>query len=127
MLEDERHFARAHFEHGASAPAASSGIAETRIEEACIVHAELADERIERDHLGGVMRRHLHRLFRGQDVELVRVQNETLVFAPTDRLPEFSDVVAGAALNIDEAGMVLSAKADNCVIVWAVQSRRARG
>src|SRR5580658_7378829 len=51
VLEDERHFARAHFQHGARAQAAGAGIAKTRIEEAGIVHAEFADQRIERYHL----------------------------------------------------------------------------
>src|SRR6185312_6049184 len=36
MLEDERHFARAHFEHGARAQSAGARIAETGIEEAGI-------------------------------------------------------------------------------------------
>src|SRR5580704_7087877 len=50
VLEDERHFARAHFQHRARAQAAGAGIAKTRIEEAGIVHAEFADQRIERHH-----------------------------------------------------------------------------
>ncbi len=61
MFEDEGDLARAHFEHGARAKAAGAGIAEAGIEEARIVHAELADQRIERHHLRGKIRRHLHR------------------------------------------------------------------
>src|SRR5437867_9836294 len=43
VLEDERHLARAHLEHGARAAAAGAGIAEARVEEAGVMHAELAD------------------------------------------------------------------------------------
>src|SRR3954447_15456701 len=60
VLEDERHLARAHFEHRPRALPAGAGIAEAGIEEAGIVHAEFAYQRIERHHLGGVVRRHLH-------------------------------------------------------------------
>src|SRR5436305_3328495 len=40
MLQDERHFARAHFEHRAAALPTRPRIAETRIEEARVVHAK---------------------------------------------------------------------------------------
>src|SRR5262245_14767208 len=46
VLEDERHLARAHLEHGARATAARPRIAEAGIEEARIVDAELAHQRI---------------------------------------------------------------------------------
>src|ERR1700730_4706432 len=52
VLEDERHFARAHFENGARATAASARIAKSRIEKARIMYAKLADQRIKRHHLG---------------------------------------------------------------------------
>src|SRR5947207_80251 len=55
VLEDERHLARAHFEHGARAPPARARMAEAGIEEAGVMHPELADQRIERHHLGGVI------------------------------------------------------------------------
>ena len=76
VLEDERHLVAAHFEHGAAAPAPGGGVAEARIEEAGIVDAELADQRIERHHLGGVVRRDVHRLARDEDVELVGVEDQ---------------------------------------------------
>src|SRR5580700_6428485 len=65
VLEDERHLARAHFEHGARAAPAGAGVAEARIEEAGVVHAELAHQRIERHHLGRVIGRHLQPRSRG--------------------------------------------------------------
>ena len=115
VLEDERHLARAHLEHRAGAAAAGAGIAEAGIEEAGIVHAEFADQRIERHHLGGVVGRHLHRFLGRQDVELVGIEHEALVLARLDRLPELGDVVAGAAIDIDQPGVALGAVADEAV------------
>src|SRR4051812_6785349 len=63
VLEDERHLARAHFQHRARALPSGAGIAEAGIEETGIMYAELTDQWIERHHFGGVIRRHLHRLF----------------------------------------------------------------
>src|SRR6202047_2466174 len=54
VLEDERHLARAYFQNRARALSAGPRIAETGIEEAGIMHAELADQGIERHHLGGI-------------------------------------------------------------------------
>src|SRR5580692_8699489 len=44
VLEDERHLARAHFQHRARALAARAGIAEAGIEKTRIMHAEFADQ-----------------------------------------------------------------------------------
>src|SRR4051812_26957707 len=44
VLEDERHLARTHLQHGARTLAAGARIAEARVEESRIVHAELADQ-----------------------------------------------------------------------------------
>ena len=55
---------------------AGTGIAETGIEEAGVMHAEFADQRIERHHLGGIVRRHLHRLGRCEDVKFVRIEDQ---------------------------------------------------
>src|SRR6202171_4729995 len=51
VFKNERHFARTHFQYRARARAAGAGITKARIEEAGIVHAEFADQRIERHHL----------------------------------------------------------------------------
>src|SRR5439155_548528 len=48
VLEDERYLARAHFQHRARTLPAGAGIAEAGIEEARIMHAELADQWVER-------------------------------------------------------------------------------
>jgi hypothetical protein len=119
VLEDERHFARAHFQHRARALPAGAGIAEAGIEEAGIMHAEFADQRIERHHLGGVIRRHLHGFLGGQDVELAGIENQAAVGPRRDRLPEFIDRIAAAAIDIDHAGVALGAIADEAVGVLA--------
>src|SRR5258705_3153915 len=119
MLEDERHFARAHFQHRARALSAGAGIAKAGIEEAGIVHAEFADQRIERHHLGGVVRRHLHRLFGCEDIKLAGIENETAIRPRRDRLPEFIDRVTAAAIDIDHAGVAFGAVADKAIGVLA--------
>ena len=113
MFENERHFARTHFEHGARALAACAGITKTGIEETGIVHAKLSDQGIERHHLGGVAWRHLHRFFRRENVELVGIEDQALVGARRHRLPEVEHAVAGAAFDIDQAGVALGAIADD--------------
>ena len=119
VFEDERHFARAHFQHRARALPAGAGIAETGIEEAGIMHAEFADQRIERHHLRGVIRRHLDGFLRGENVELAGIENEAAVGPRRDRLPELADGVAAAAVDIDHAGVTLGAIADEAVGVFA--------
>src|SRR5947208_12692209 len=79
MLQDERHLARAHFQHGARPLAAGAGIAEAGIEEAGIVHAEFADQRIERHHFRGVIRRYLDRLFRVENIKLAGIENQAAI------------------------------------------------
>src|SRR5215470_8398125 len=60
VFQDERHFARADFQHRARTQAAGSGVTETGIKKSGVMHAEFADQRIEWNHLGGEVRRHLH-------------------------------------------------------------------
>src|SRR5438309_5218612 len=48
VLQDERHFARAHFQHRARTLPAGAGIAEAGIEEAGIMHTEFPNEGVER-------------------------------------------------------------------------------
>ena len=81
----------------------------SRIEEARIVHAELADQRIERHHLGGVVRRHLHGLLGRQDIEFVRVEDQFVAAAAVERLPEVKDAVFSFLVDINDGGVVLAA------------------
>src|SRR5260370_5040040 len=115
VLEDERHFARAHLQHCARTMAAGARMAEAGVEEAGIMHAKLTHQRIERHHLGGVIGRHLHRLFGGEDIELAGIENETARPARAHRFPEIANVVAGAALDVDDAGVALGTVADDAI------------
>src|SRR5262249_8474255 len=115
MLEDERHFARAHLQYGACAATAGAGIAEAGIEEAGIMYAKLAHQRVEGHHLGGAIGRDLHRLFGREAVELPRTTNATALLARAQRLPKVADVVAGAALDVDDAGVAFGTIADQAI------------
>src|SRR5262245_2137986 len=115
VLQDERDIEAAHFKHGLGARRLPRRVAEARIEEAGVVHAILADERIERRHLGDVGRRHRHALLRGEDVELVRVKNEAPVTAEMHRLPELIGVVSPDRIDIDDPGIAAGAIADEAL------------
>src|SRR6266700_7114891 len=127
VLEDERHLARAHLEHGARTPPAGPRIAEARIEEAGVVHPELADQGIERHHLGGVVGRHLHRLLGRPYIELVGIEDQVAVLARRHRLPELPDLVAGPALDVDHAGVALGAIADEPALARQIDADRDGG
>ena len=95
--------------------AAGLAVAEAGIEEAGIVHAELADQRIEGHHLGGIVGRHVHRLARHQDVELVGIEDQLRRPVARDRLPEIERVVVVALVDVDDAGVALGAIADDAL------------
>ena len=109
MLDDERHFVRAHLEDGARALAAGVAVAEAGVEEAGVVDAELADQRVVGDHLRRVAGRHAHRLARGEDVELGRVEDQAAARRRVHRLPELVDVVVADPVDVDQAGVALRA------------------
>src|SRR6185437_12479435 len=87
VLQDERHFPGPYLQDAAGRRRTALLIAETRVEEAGIVNAELADQRIERHHLGGIVRRDGDRLAAHQDVELVRIEDEVAGRVRLDRIP----------------------------------------
>src|SRR5439155_1337982 len=105
---------------------ASAGIAEAGVEEAGIVYAEFTDQRIERHHLGSVIRRHLHGLFRSEDVELAGIEDEAAVGARRNRLPEFVDAIAATTIDVDDAGVALGAVADKTAGILAGEIDRQR-
>jgi len=115
MLDNERHLAGTHLQYRPGTAPARARIAEARIEEARVMDAEFADQGIERHHFGGVVRRYLDGLLGGQDVELVRIKDQAAVAPRPDRFPKFRNVVAGATVHIDEAGMALGTVADEFV------------
>src|SRR3569623_3343864 len=86
MLENEGHFARTHLQYRARPLPARAGMTEARIEEACVVNTEFADQRVDRHHFGGVIRRHLHRFLCREDGELAGIENEAAVWPGADRL-----------------------------------------
>ena len=85
------------------------------------MHPEFADQGIERHHLGGVIRRHLDGFFRGENVELAGIENQAAVRPCRDRLPEFTDRIAAAAVDIDHAGVALGAVADEAAGILAAE------
>ena len=101
MLEDERHLVRAHLEDGARALAAGVAVAEAGVEEAGVVDAELADQRVVRDHLGGIAGRHAHRLLRREDVELGRIEDQAAARRRAHRLPVLVDLVVADPVDVD--------------------------
>src|SRR5690606_24607193 len=105
----------------AAAGAAGGGVAEAWIEEAGIVDAELADERVEGRHLGGIERRDMHGLARDEDVELVRIEDQLVAATAEQRLPEIVDVVLVLAIDVDVGGVVLAAIADEPVRAGALE------
>ncbi len=76
VLQHEGRFVAAHFQHPARAGAAGSRPAETGIEEARVMHPELADHRQIGRHLGGVVGRDRHRLAADEDVEGAGVEDD---------------------------------------------------
>ena len=82
------------------------------------MHAEFADQRIERHHFRGKVRRHLHRFGRSKDIKLIGIKDQALVRACGDRLPEICDVVGSAALDLDNGGVALGAVTDDTLAAW---------
>ncbi len=115
---------RAHLQHRPRALAAARRMAEAGIEEACVMHPELAHQRIERHHLGGVIGRHAHRLARGQDVELIRLQHQRP--ALRDRLPVIARIELAGLVHVDQPGVAARPEAHRQGDVSAGQIHRQR-
>ena len=89
---------------------------ETRVHEAGVVYAELADKRIEGQHLGRVRWRNAHRLLRGEDVELIWIEDQPPpVAADANRLPVILDGAGADLVDVDDAGVADGAVADQAV------------
>src|SRR2546421_5928245 len=87
-------------------------MSETWIKKSRVMHAEFSDKWIKRHHFGGIVRRYLHRLLGGQNVEFVRIKDEAAVAAGIDWFPENANIIDRAALDIDQAPMMLCTKAN---------------
>src|ERR1043165_1327960 len=75
VFDDEWHLPAADLQHGAGTPAPAGLMAESWIEESCIMHPEFADERIKRHHFRREIRRNRNRLARSQNVKLVGIED----------------------------------------------------
>ena len=101
-------------------------MAEAGIEKAGVMHAELADQRVEGHHLRGMIGRHLYRLAGHKDIELVRIENEFGRAAPVERLPEIENIERIALVNVDDGGVALGSEADQPVAAFAQKVDRQR-
>ena len=109
VLDQKRHLARAHLQHRAAAAAVGLDRAKTGVEKPGIMHPELADKRIVRQHLGGMIRRYDDRLARRKDVKVIRVEHDPVrapgAAMPIDRLPELARIVVIDPVYVDDIGM----------------------
>ena len=75
--------------------------------------AELADRGIDRRHFGGEIGGNLHLLARGEDVELVGVEDEPAIVAGADRLPEFIGGIGAGTVDVDHVAVLDRAISDD--------------
>ncbi len=115
MLQSERRLVTAHLEHAARACATGFGPAETGVEEARVMHPELADHGEIGRHLGGMGGRNRHRLAADENVEGAGVENDA-AGAGAQLLPELGRVVPAHAVEVDDRAVGLRAVADEGAI-----------
>jgi len=112
VLENERHIARADFKNSARPTRIRP---EARIEKAGIMGAEFTQLRRDRRHFCGLSRRHADAFARGEDVEILRVQDQPPLMRE-ERLPIVGDFMAANGPKVDQPGMMLCAPADGFAI-----------
>src|SRR5690349_4579468 len=88
IFQQEGDAVSANFQNCASALYVVAAVAETGIEEASIVHAELAHGRIEGHHLSGIVRGDAHLFARGENVEVPWFQHQAVAAGLADGVPE---------------------------------------
>jgi hypothetical protein len=115
VFEDEGRLVATDLEHAARSRAARLGPAETGVEEARVMHAELPHHRHVGRHLGRVGRRDRHRLAADEDVEGAGIEDDPAVHR-VDLLPEVGGVVVADPVEIDDAGVGLGAVADEAAL-----------
>ena len=131
---------RAYFEHRTAASAAAFDSTEAGIEKTGKVHAKLADKGVVGQHFGGMVGRHDDCFARGQNVEIVGVENDPARLSwpamSIDRLPEIARVVVVDPIDIDQIGVAACLVADDTASLIAgdidsegetVADRLARG
>src|SRR5207248_587660 len=72
----------------------------------------LAARRVERSHLGGEVRRHLHGLLRQQQVEALGIEDDAIALLTDHALPVVVDAVAADLGHRDARRVLLGAIAD---------------
>src|SRR5579872_5328820 len=77
ILQQERHFVRAHLEHGVRAFDVIGAVTETRVEEARVIDPELAHRGIIGHHLRRERVWNAHTFFRSKNVKVVGIQNQS--------------------------------------------------
>src|SRR5262245_30611391 len=88
VVHEERHLAGPHFHDDLRAEHAAITPAESGIEEARVVSADLPGPRVIDDHLGGEIRGYAYPLLGDQNVEAVRFQDVGVAAGALDGLPE---------------------------------------
>jgi hypothetical protein len=85
--------------------------------------AELADKGVIGQHFGGMVGRHDDRLARSEDVEIVRVENDSArpggPVMSVDRLPEIARIVVVDPVDIDQIGVAARLVADETTLLVA--------
>ena len=111
VLEQERDIVGANLENGRGpvAHGAPLGVlfpAETGVEEACVVVADLAHADVDRQHLGCQVRGDPQALAAGEDVEAAGVEDAGAALTTgVDRLPEIEAIVDCGAREVDRSGV----------------------
>src|ERR1700678_2244275 len=79
----------ANFEHGRGSLDVTGAVAESGVEESCVMNSELAVRWIEGHHLGCEFRRNTHSLFGRKNIEVAGLENQTLAGILMTNFPEF--------------------------------------
>ena len=99
-------------------------IAEAWIEEPRVVDSKFPHRRIVGDHGCGKAGRHPDALFRGQNVELIRIEDECAVLGAPDGVPEIQRLVKIGLAQIDQRGVPLGAVAHDLTVGRSMQIDR---
>src|SRR5258706_15300452 len=97
---------RPDFQDGASPRKVAHSVTEARIEETSIVYSEFTYGRIERNHLRRVIRRHTNLLLGCKNVEISRIQYQSLVADVVRRIPKLFCRVRVPSTDVDHRRII---------------------
>src|SRR5690606_11087794 len=109
-FEHERRLMAANLEDAARALATCRVMAETGVEKARVMHAELAHHRKIGRHFGGVVRRDRHRLTRDENIKHAGIEDDAAILT-MDLFPEIPRRVMADQVKVDYSGMGFGAVA----------------